>query len=59
MKTIMNSLRSAFAARRPFTATMIIAGITLTRTILARDPEEAKRIAEIIIDDCGFLVDLK
>ena len=59
MKHIITSIARTFASRKNFNATMIIAGQTINRIISARDLTEATRIAEIIIDDFGFLIDIR
>lgn len=58
MKKIITTIKTAFAQKNTYTATMIIAGMTVTHSVKARDYNSALKQAEIIVDDCGFVVDI-
>ena len=58
MKKIIETITNAFAARNTYNATMLIAGQQITVPVIAKDMNAALRQAEIIADDCGFVIDI-
>ena len=57
MKKILETIRS-YRTAKTYTATMIIAGHTITVPVVAKDIDAALHKAEIIADDCGFVIDV-
>lgn len=57
MKKLIESIRNIFD-RKTYNTTMIIAGKIVTVPVIAKDIQSAARQAEILCDDCGFVIDV-